>query len=783
MSRLSYWFILLLVLTCCYVQRVAATVVRLDLNFGNQPGGAVYMTLFDVDAPITVANFLNYIDDGKGGRRYDGTFIHRSAPDFVIQGGGYAYDSTLGAFGPDSAPHISTDASIQNEFDPTRSNVRGTVAMAKLGGDPDSATSEWFVNLRDNSANLDSQNGGFTVFGRVLGDGMTLIDSVSALGVVNEGGAFVSLPVIDVTATVNEANLITLRRAVIDPPAAVYPDSVELDFGLVAINGDPVTRTLTIQNIGGQDLLVGGVGGGDGLVTPFSFSSGGDNCSGRSLAPTATCAVDIALASNAVGDLQDSFDVPSNDSDRPGLVITVRGRGVPETPVLEVQPLALDFGTVGTGQPRELNVTLTNHGGGQLFPLELSISNDSANAFSIPGSANGCSGAQLAIGQSCAFLVKLFVFSVGEQTATVNVLADPGNQMAQVSLKANVALLEPAIELPEQIVVPDVRFRESRTASLRISNTGVDDLFLSAVDVLGTDAALFSVATANCIDIPIAPRSSACSEVINFNPTAAGEFRAVLRVRSNDPTQPSIDVPIVATASQDADGVSDRVEQAAPNEGDANRDGIPDASQENVTSLLDKAGNYVTIETSVGVLRDVRLVEGASLGAVPTINEGTLEFANGFFAFIVDNVPSGSGGSAVVKLYLPKGRSASDYFKFGRLPGESPFLVPEHWYLFAFDATTGTGAEISANQVTLHLTDGGRGDNDQVANGRIVDPGGPVVLRLDGGVSSGGGCATLGKRTLSDVNRIGLDFPVLLAALLLLRLSFLTFLRQRRRSR
>lgn len=156
----------------------AAATIDLRNHFG-LPGVTGQVAQFDTvlgrfnvellanDAPRTVANFLSYITAG----RYQNTFIHRAVTGFVIQGGGYT------ATVPYS--HIPTFAAVQNEF--KLANVRGTLAMAKVGGDPNSATSEWFVNLADNRANLDNQNGGFTVFARVLGTGMTVVDAIAAL--------------------------------------------------------------------------------------------------------------------------------------------------------------------------------------------------------------------------------------------------------------------------------------------------------------------------------------------------------------------------------------------------------------------------------------------------------------------------------------------------------------------------------------------------------------------------------------------------------------------------
>jgi cyclophilin family peptidyl-prolyl cis-trans isomerase len=161
------------------------TEVRLETNLG-----IIDVGLFDADAPATVTNFLTY----AALRHYDGVIIHRSVVNFVVQGGGYRF------LGPNSVDHIFTLPPVVNEFSPTRSNLRGTIAMAKLGGDPNSATSEWFFNLADNSANLDSQNGGFTVFGQVLGAGMDVVDAIAALPVSNQlnvNSAFGTLPVIN----------------------------------------------------------------------------------------------------------------------------------------------------------------------------------------------------------------------------------------------------------------------------------------------------------------------------------------------------------------------------------------------------------------------------------------------------------------------------------------------------------------------------------------------------------------------------------------------------------
>ncbi|MCG7757328.1 MAG: peptidylprolyl isomerase [Nitrosomonas sp.] len=150
--------------------------------------GQFCIELFESQTPITTANFLNYIQNDA----YTNGIFHRSIPGFVIQGGGFKVAD--GASG-ESLVAVNTFSPITNEF--KISNTRGTVAMAKLGGNPNSATSQWFVNLADNSANLDHQNGGFTVFGRVIFDGMTVFDAIAKLPVKNLGGSLTNAPLKD----------------------------------------------------------------------------------------------------------------------------------------------------------------------------------------------------------------------------------------------------------------------------------------------------------------------------------------------------------------------------------------------------------------------------------------------------------------------------------------------------------------------------------------------------------------------------------------------------------
>jgi peptidyl-prolyl cis-trans isomerase A (cyclophilin A) len=184
-----------------------STMVRLETSLG-----PVDIRLLDTEAPATVANFLGYLRSGA----YGSSFFHRSMPGFVLQGGGYTWNAGVGP------AKIPAGPPVVNEFSSSRSNLRGTVAMAKLGGNPNSATTEWFVNLVNNAANLDNQTGGFTVFGRVTTPGMAVVDRVAALSRLNfagcyvNGSAFTDVPMrasVTTCAGISDQNLTMLNTA------------------------------------------------------------------------------------------------------------------------------------------------------------------------------------------------------------------------------------------------------------------------------------------------------------------------------------------------------------------------------------------------------------------------------------------------------------------------------------------------------------------------------------------------------------------------------------------
>jgi cyclophilin family peptidyl-prolyl cis-trans isomerase len=212
-----------------------SSAARLTTDLGN-----IDFAFYPDAAPQTVANFLGYLGRGD----FVNTMFHRSIPGFIIQGGAFRADATASA--------VPTQAPVINE--PRISNLAGTVAMAKVGGNPNSATNQFFINLADNAANLDGQNEGFTVFARVAGNGMTVANAIAALPRQN-------------FATTNGALTDTPVRISPPPAGAVPYDPTQL----VRISAASAIAPLSlIANSSTPAVASASVSGTDLTVTPIS---------------------------------------------------------------------------------------------------------------------------------------------------------------------------------------------------------------------------------------------------------------------------------------------------------------------------------------------------------------------------------------------------------------------------------------------------------------------------------------------------------------------------------
>lgn len=219
---------------------VTGQIVQLDTDLG-----IFNIELLPQDAPKTVENFLKYVD----GNDYDDIIVHRLAKNFVMQAGGFG-----------RTKNTANRGEVVNEF--KRSNIRGTIAMAKLPDKPNSATNEWFVNLADNSGGtpkLDSQNGGFTVFARVIGTGMTVVDEINKLVAYNLSGypfylgvAFDSVPLEPNKQTFLD-ELVTIKTT---DKIATYPSPTVAKAAITFTAPTSSNPAIAAASLSGSDLVL-----------------------------------------------------------------------------------------------------------------------------------------------------------------------------------------------------------------------------------------------------------------------------------------------------------------------------------------------------------------------------------------------------------------------------------------------------------------------------------------------------------------------------------------------
>ena len=292
---------------------VSGTVVKFETN-APLADNDFYVELTD-NTPLTNSNFLSYVNSGA----YDNSIFDRSVSNFILQGGGFKAP-TVAADQPGSDPvAIPTTGAVQNE--PGNTNTRGTIAMAKLGDQPDSATSQFFFNLDTNSF-LDSDNGGYTVFGDVLGSGMTVVDTMS------------STVIYDASTYYSNTALSTLPLWNINQDNIVHPqDFVKIE------NADVVTEsalfTYSASSSDSAKLSASINGNGDLVLTPVGNATGSVD-----VTVTATSRLDSSTAT-------DTFSVQLNTSGLSNNAPTLDPSATPQLDAI-VEDAGIPVGQVGT---------------------------------------------------------------------------------------------------------------------------------------------------------------------------------------------------------------------------------------------------------------------------------------------------------------------------------------------------------------------------------------------------------------------------------------------------
>ncbi len=276
------------------LEKLNGTTLEFYTNFSNESVGEKFFVEIYNDenqtnktTPITSNNFIEYVSDGS----YDNTLIHRVVSDFVIQGGGYTWPSLPSNESGGYPVKIKSKGEIINE--PVNSNLMGTIAMAKIAGQPNSATSEWFINLSDNEG-LDSQNEGFSVFGHLLGDSIKnplLLNNQTIYNVnySDVGLNIPELPLINVQGNViSNTNYFAIHQI---SAISQRPNEIGNVFNVIITANDVdgnqsnqyvIVNVKDIQGeyltgIDGQDTLIGGVGN-----DVFQGNSGNDTIDGGS---------------------------------------------------------------------------------------------------------------------------------------------------------------------------------------------------------------------------------------------------------------------------------------------------------------------------------------------------------------------------------------------------------------------------------------------------------------------------------------------------------------------
>ena len=668
------------------------------------------------------------------------------SPDPVLVGNQLTYTVTITNNGPsDAIDVVVTDT-------PPRQAVLGS-ATASLGTCLE--TSEVVICDIGTLANGDSVTLTLTVTPSAEVGGTTITNTVNvASGVSDPDAGNNTASQSTAVATVTEADLsVTMSDA---------PDPVrvgdQLTYIVAVVNNGPANAVeVTLTDFLPLDVMLesatpslGTCAEASGVVTCDIGTLIPNNSARVELIVTPLAAAGGTIITNTASVLSRRSDPdPSNNiASRETEVDALADLSVTNTDSLDPMPAGgiLTYNLVitnsGPSDTREVIVT-------DILPLNVSFGLALANrGFCTEESGTvTCNVGAIDNGDSVTVAVTVSPLAAAGTTTITNTasvtspLTDPDDSNNSASQDTRVI---PSVDLKVTIVDPQNGVISGRRVTYRVTvtNDGPSDATgVTLTDPLPAGVTFVSAAPSqgSCIeesgtvlcDLDTVQNGASATINITGNVAVAANLEGseiisnTVTVLSDDhdpiPTNNAAEATTEVYPDDDGDGIGDQVEDAGPNQGDGDGDGVQDSDQGNVTSLKNAVDEqYVTVKSEAGSgLIGVEAIENPSPEDAPADEE----FPAGFFGFAVEGLEPAV--ATTVDLFFPEGTIILTYWKYGPTSGD----LTDHWYEFLFDGTT--GAFIDLNKVTLHFVDGLRGDDDLMANGQIVDAGGPVVAPAD----------------------------------------------------
>ena len=336
---------------------------------------------------------------------------------------------------------------------------------------------------------------------------------------------------------------VTLSGAGTQPAASVTPAA--LTFGAQVAGSSSAAQTLTVENTGTAPLHVGALvlGGAD----PAQFSLSADGCSSATVAPAASCTVDVRFAPATTGTKSATVTVASDAPTSPDSV-SVSGTGV--APAVTASPSSLAFGNQLVGGPSDYRLLrLVNSGTSALHLGSLALAGSDPTQFQL--ASDTCSSQTLAVGAGCALLVRFAPGSTGAKGASLSIPSDAASSPDGVALSGTGVAPAASLAPPAHAFGSVVVGATSANQIFVLTNTGTAPLLVGTATLVGADPSAFEITADGCASQTVAP-SATCSVSVRFAPTVNGARSASLSIPSDAATSPS-------TAALTGTGVSPAV--------------------------------------------------------------------------------------------------------------------------------------------------------------------------------------------------------------------------------